>query len=77
VTALIRILQGVAGEDFSWSPGEVVELPADEAAKWADGYRAEYVTPPEPAQAAPAPTEKAATRSRGGGRSGRAETRTE
>lgn len=44
--ARIRILQGVAGDDFSWTPGDVVELNDEEAAKWADGYRAEYVTPP-------------------------------
>lgn len=37
----IRVLQGVSGLDFSWAPGDTVELPADEAAKWADGFRAE------------------------------------
>lgn len=42
-TARIRILRGVSGLDFAWGPGEVVDLPADEAAKWADGERAEYV----------------------------------
>ncbi len=40
--ARIRILQSVAGGDFSWAPGELVELPDDEAAKWADGERAVY-----------------------------------
>lgn len=37
----VRFLVAVAGLDFSRTPGEVVELPADEAAKWCDGVRAE------------------------------------
>jgi hypothetical protein len=41
-TVKIRLIQGVSGLDFAWAPGEVIELPADEAAKWADGERAEY-----------------------------------
>ncbi|MFD9515944.1 hypothetical protein [Streptomyces sp. NPDC059979] len=87
--ARIRILQGVAGADFSWSPGDEVELSADEAAKWADGYRAEYADPPTSKQAQPqlatadeladdegaATAEKAVPRSRGGGRGRRTETR--
>lgn len=92
--ASIRVLQGVAGDDFSWIPGDVVDLSDEEAAKWADGYRAEYVTPPakkpepkaaqaekpEPREeaaedAAPAAAEKAAVRSRGGGRGSRTTTR--
>lgn len=87
----IRILQGVAGDDFSWSPGDEVDLGVDEAAKWADGYRAEYVdAPPTPnakaepdaseteetsADEAPEAAEKAVPRSRGGGRGRRTETR--
>lgn len=68
--AKIRILQAVAGLDFSWTPGEEVELPDDEAAKWADGERAELVTTSSREQ-----PERAAKRSRGGGRAERAETR--
>lgn len=41
--AKIRVLQSVASDEWSWQPGEVVELPAGEAAKWADGVRAESV----------------------------------
>ena len=41
--ARIRILQAVSGSGFSWSAGDVVDLPGDEAGKWADGYRAELV----------------------------------
>lgn len=37
----VRILQGVAGLDFSWSPGEVIGMSEEDAAKWADGVRAE------------------------------------
>lgn len=94
--ARIRILQGVAGDAFSWTPGDEVELGDEDAAKWADGYRAEYVAPPpakepepepKPAEVAaepeeeaaedeaPAGAEKAAVRSRGGGRGRRTTTR--
>ncbi|MFE5675105.1 hypothetical protein ACFQ7B_07555 [Streptomyces erythrochromogenes] len=84
--ARIRILQGIAGLDFSWAPGDVVELGADAAAVWADGYRAEYVGPSAPAEdddqgdeqaedQGAAVAEKAAARSRGGGRGRRTTTR--
>lgn len=55
--ARIRILQGVAGADFSWVPGEVVDLDDEAAAAWADGHRAEYADdpPPPPAGDAPGP----------------------
>lgn len=36
----IQLIVGVGGLDFSWAPGEVVDLPEEEAAKWADGERA-------------------------------------
>jgi hypothetical protein len=39
----IRVLQAVAGPDFSWNPGDEVDLPGEEASKWADGVRAELV----------------------------------
>ncbi|MFE9296592.1 hypothetical protein [Streptomyces niveus] len=47
----IKILTGISGRDFSWRPGELVDLDETEAAKWADGVRAEYAdsTPPAPA----------------------------
>ena len=44
--AKIRLKVGVSGEDFSWRPGQEIDLPDDEAAKWADGERAEYVDGP-------------------------------
>ncbi|RZQ59832.1 hypothetical protein [Amycolatopsis suaedae] len=85
----IRVLQGVAGADFSWAPGEEVDMPETEARKWADGVRAEYADPAAPARteaqaekggadrggAEQPKTEKTARQSRGGGRSRRAETR--
>ncbi len=40
--AVIRFLVDVGG---AWAAGSEVELPGDQAAKWADGYRAEYVEP--------------------------------
>lgn len=39
----IRMLQAVAGPDFSWDAGMEVDLPGEEASKWADGIRAELV----------------------------------
>lgn len=49
----IRILEAVAGLDFSWQPGDVVDLVEEEASKWADGHRAVWADeapplPPEP-----------------------------
>ncbi|MFF7200517.1 hypothetical protein [Streptomyces sp. NPDC008141] len=60
--ARIRMLVSAAGSDFAWEPGQEVDLPGSEAAKWADGVRAvmvrsEPVETPEGATAAP---EKAA-----------------
>ncbi|MFJ8140650.1 hypothetical protein [Streptomyces sp. NPDC096013] len=48
--ATIRVLQGISGTDFSWHPGQLVDLDDEEAAKWADGHRAELVDelPPPP-----------------------------
>ncbi|MEV1063380.1 hypothetical protein [Streptomyces sp. NPDC050263] len=36
----IRVLEAIAGADFSWAPGDVVEVSEEEAASWADGHRA-------------------------------------
>jgi hypothetical protein len=69
----IRILQSIAGPDFSWAAGEVVDVDAAAAKAWADGERAELVDDGKDQGGA----EKAAARSRGGGRAKRAETRTE
>lgn len=41
--ARIRMLTSVAGEGFSWRAGEEIDLPGPDAAKWADGVRAELV----------------------------------
>jgi hypothetical protein len=75
----MRILQSVAGTDFSWAPGDVVELPDEEATKWCDGVRATALEEEPPAKktaaAAKKPTEKTAERSRGGGRARGRETR--
>ena len=64
----IRILQSIAGTDFSWAPGDVVDVDGAAASAWADGERAELVTE----DAVP---EKATPRSRGGGRGAKPETR--
>lgn len=45
----IRMLQSVAGHDFSWPAGQEVDLPGEEASKWADGVRAELVRGESPA----------------------------
>ncbi|MFJ4434601.1 hypothetical protein [Streptomyces sp. NPDC088923] len=65
----IRILQPIGGVDFSWRPGQIVDVPEKQATTWADGVRAELV-----ADEPPAKPERAARRSRGGGRSPKAET---
>ncbi|WP_327710030.1 hypothetical protein OG912_16780 [Streptomyces sp. NBC_00464] len=50
----IRILEAVSGLDFSWQPGDLVELAEEEAAKWADGYRAVWADEiPSPPPVAP------------------------
>lgn len=41
--ARVRFLQAVGGTDYSYTPGEVVDLPGEEAEAWADGVRAELV----------------------------------
>lgn len=58
-TRVIRVLVAVGGRSFSWQPGDEIELPAEQAAAWADGRRAVYVdtedededatNPPQPA----------------------------
>ena len=63
--ARIRVLQPVGGVDFSWAPGDVVDLDDEAAAAWADGVRAEAVEE----------SETTAARSRRGGRAPKAETR--
>lgn len=42
---IVRILQAVAGLDFSWLPNERVVLTAAEAEAWCDGERAVLVGP--------------------------------
>lgn len=50
MTTRVRILQAVSGLDFSWAPGEIVDMDDEVAAGWADGYRAEFADqqPPPP-----------------------------
>ncbi|MFH9012537.1 hypothetical protein ACH4C6_14250 [Streptomyces sp. NPDC017943] len=61
--ARIRLLTSVAGEGFSWRAGEEVDLPGAEAAKWADGVRAELVrTDPVETPEQPPAAERAARR---------------
>lgn len=46
--ARLQILTAIGGLGFSWQPGQIIDLPDDEAAPWADGVRAKFVddTPP-------------------------------
>lgn len=57
--ARIRVLQSIAGMDFSWVPGQEVDLPGEEAAKWADGVRAELVRAEPAERAVRTPAERA------------------
>lgn len=41
-TRMIRVLKGTGGTP-RWRPGQLVELPTEEAEKWADGHRAVFV----------------------------------
>ncbi|EGX60096.1 hypothetical protein SZN_09246 [Streptomyces zinciresistens K42] len=50
----IRVLEAIAGADFSWVPGDVVEVSEEEAASWADGHRAVLADDGGPAGAQPA-----------------------
>lgn len=45
---LVRMIQAVAGPDFSWTPGEIVEMSGPDAEVWADGVRSELVRDDEP-----------------------------
>jgi hypothetical protein len=58
--ARIRILVSVAGDDIgSPSPGEIIEVPEEVAAKWADGERAVRIDEPrEPERAVAPPPER-------------------
>ncbi len=49
----IRVLEAVAGDDFSWAPGDIVEVSEDEAASWADGHRAVLADDQEQGEPAP------------------------
>ncbi|WP_392967176.1 hypothetical protein [Streptomyces sp. LN245] len=44
----IRVLEAIAGDDFAWTPGDLIDLPDDQAAVWADGHRAELADGQEP-----------------------------
>ncbi|MFE9432157.1 hypothetical protein [Streptomyces sp. NPDC006640] len=44
--ARIRMLTSVAGADFVWEAGQEIDLPGEEASKWADGVRAVMVRAP-------------------------------
>jgi hypothetical protein len=37
---LIKFLQGVASSNWSYAPGQIVEMTDEDGVKWADGYRA-------------------------------------
>ena len=41
----VLMLTAVAGADFSWTPNQVIEMPDEQAAVWADGERGRYLEP--------------------------------
>ena len=45
-TVKVRFLTSIGGVDFAYTPNTVYDLPKDEAEKWCDGVRAEYVDAP-------------------------------
>lgn len=48
MTRRIVVQTPISGLDFAWRPGQFVDLPDEEAAKWADGVRASYADPQSP-----------------------------
>jgi len=64
----VRMLQAVAGLDFSWAPGEVVTMTPDQADAWADGVRGELVRDEPQERAVTTAAETTARRSRAGRR---------
>lgn len=48
---MIKMLTGIAGADFSYSPGEQVELDAETEQRLIDSGQAEAVTKPAPKKA--------------------------
>jgi hypothetical protein len=52
--ARIRILQAISGSDFSWAPGDVVEVSDEQAEAWADGERAVHADHQDVADPVPA-----------------------
>lgn len=55
--ARLRILQAVSGADFSWAPGDLIDVDDDQAAVWADGERAVLVDDQDQGGEAPASAE--------------------
>lgn len=54
---LVEILVGVAGDDFSWAPGDLVDMTDDQVEAWADGERARiYDRTPTPTAPSPPDT---------------------
>lgn len=55
-TRIIRVLKGTGGAP-RWRPGQLVEMPTEEAEKWADGHRAVFVdtVPVDEVHTVPAP----------------------
>ncbi|MFF9215625.1 hypothetical protein [Streptomyces viridosporus] len=52
----IRVLEAIAGPDFSWAPGDIVDVSEEAAASWADGYRAVHADDAPAPSAGPAPS---------------------
>lgn len=48
----VRILTSIAGENFDWSEGEIVDMSEAQANVWADGERAVRLEPEHRAEAA-------------------------
>ncbi|MEW2567635.1 hypothetical protein [Streptomyces sp. NPDC047070] len=49
----IRVLEAIAGADFAWAPGDVVEVSDDQAAAFADGHRAVLADDQDPGEPVP------------------------
>jgi hypothetical protein len=54
--ARIKVLEAIAGPDFSWSPGDIVSVCEEDAASWADGHRAVLLDDGQEPGGEPAPS---------------------
>jgi hypothetical protein len=61
IKMLVKFLEGIAGPDWSYAPGQIVEIDEEWGAKLADGYRAIEINPDGTPKTATKPAKAAKT----------------